>query len=143
MIKELEKHMSMKSKRVYGSKGSRGTHVIIEDLNLPVSDTYLHPCKNSIDNVSALELIRSILQTKGAWDGSKRILKEYEDLSFISTIRTSKEDSKIDNNYPNLLEYMFVMHLDDMPLTTISNSVFQVLVPALTNIITDSRYSSA
>jgi hypothetical protein len=40
ILQELEKSMAVKSKRLFGSKGSRGTHVLLEDLNLPMSSKF-------------------------------------------------------------------------------------------------------
>jgi hypothetical protein len=142
VIGELEKNMAVKSKRLFGSKGSRGTHVILEDLNLPMSTQHHGVGSGKMDSVSCTELLRSIFENSGVWDHEKFYFKEYEDLSFIATVKQSSESQKIKNTFSNLLENFFLIHFNDMSLKTVNNSIFQVVVNSLPNIILEEKYSA-
>ena len=53
-----------------------------------------------------------------------------------------REDTKMKNVFPNLIENFFLIHFDDISIRTLNNSVYQVVINSLPNIIQEEKFSS-
>lgn len=80
ILGHLEKNLAVKNKNVFGSRGQKGVQVILEDINMPLADMHLPMREHTLDNISALELIRGLQQNPKIWDEEKLLEKQYEDL---------------------------------------------------------------